>query len=641
MRLPPTAEPKDPNAIDEAPIDNTRHYCLYVRYCENLTEPVSAYATDEGCSYQSCQPTRVSEGVSFELRCSECAEHSQDIRDRICECVGDVDSAYQTTLRSNTFYGAARLMTPVPDVAFNDRAQAAENFLRTVVPLAEARIPAPRPAVPVAPVAEFEKASEAERRILADRLNLTAQPAAELISADDFEGWLFDVHTASAHLASYYLAQKTQAAAPKGEVYNEAAAADKAAAAANEPSEAQIRVAEKQFADTTGALKAVVKDVDSSEQARGYYDAALGHASEIVTKKSDNAEPFLQNVAKGYLLLASDIRDSAESLAAMKEELLDRLDQSPRVGDCQLRFDVESIRIPGPNATESDWKNALQQIHAAWVRYLKDCVCAALNPPCAPCEDPAVLLACIKVKDCEVIEICNLKRKFVISGPALRYWFPPLTMLGDALEKLCCPDPICIEEAVDPASIKRGMAMQGISRSRLGQKIPGRVNFSIFSFLCRSQVKRAYINRRVPSLGQVITMRRIGEDVSWQDSLRNAGALLMKRIGMPAFTVKQPVVDAGSPFETLSSILADKGFTKMVGDTFKTESKRVEKAIAERTDKKVKAATVKLGASAEKDRKELKLLTKENAELKKTIKELGDSAKELMDRVAKLEKGTS
>lgn len=46
----------------------------------------------------------------------------------------------------------------------------------------------------------------------------------------------------------------------------------------------------------------------------------------------------------------------------------------------------------------------------------------AFNPPCAPCDDTGVLLACLKVKQCEVVEICNMHRHFVITPTALRYW---------------------------------------------------------------------------------------------------------------------------------------------------------------------------------------------------------------------------
>ena len=71
-------------------------------------------------------------------------------------------------------------------------------------------------------------------------------------------------------------------------------------------------------------------------------------------------------------------------------------------------------------------------------RAVKDCICAAFDPPCAHCEDTDVLLACLEVRDCTVVRICNAERDYVISGPALRYWLPT-GLLRQWLELFCCP----------------------------------------------------------------------------------------------------------------------------------------------------------------------------------------------------------
>jgi hypothetical protein len=57
------------------------------------------------------------------------------------------------------------------------------------------------------------------------------------------------------------------------------------------------------------------------------------------------------------------------------------------------------------------------------------------------------------VEDCEVEEICNLEREFVITGPSIRYWIPELSRLGEALEKWCCPsrEEECEEEEEEPS----------------------------------------------------------------------------------------------------------------------------------------------------------------------------------------------
>ena len=72
------------------------------------------------------------------------------------------------------------------------------------------------------------------------------------------------------------------------------------------------------------------------------------------------------------------------------------------------------------------------------IRYLLDCICSALIPPCPTCDDTAVKLACLEVKDCNVDYICNLERTFLLTEHNLRYWLPFLHSFGEALERLCC-----------------------------------------------------------------------------------------------------------------------------------------------------------------------------------------------------------
>jgi hypothetical protein len=136
---------------------------------------------------------------------------------------------------------------------------------------------------------------------------------------------------------------------------------------------------------------------------------------------------------------------SAQSLDFLREWLLDRLDKSPFLTDCKLRQEVLSAVLPAPILGQSIVVSdgtalaaAAEPLTLALWRYLRDCLCAALNPACPPCEDTAVLLACLKVKDCEVINICNLERTFVLSPVALRYWLPPLRFVGEIVEKVCC-----------------------------------------------------------------------------------------------------------------------------------------------------------------------------------------------------------
>lgn len=168
----------------------------------------------------------------------------------------------------------------------------------------------------------------------------------------------------------------------------------------------------------------------------GFLQRALGCLSDLM-----RAEVVTAAMKKLYEKGATP-----QDVAAAREALLDQLDASPQMADCGLRAEVAAMQVP---AQGSDLQPASEQLVAYWKRLMRDCVCRALLPPCPPCDDPAVLLATLEIRDCEVLDICNLERKLVLTGPNIRYWFP-VDLLGDLLESLCCPAEKC-EDAAAPA----------------------------------------------------------------------------------------------------------------------------------------------------------------------------------------------
>ena len=125
-----------------------------------------------------------------------------------------------------------------------------------------------------------------------------------------------------------------------------------------------------------------------------------------------------------------------EGFAAAKESLLDQMDTTAQLTDCRLRADVAAIPVP---SVEPILVEDRKKLVYAYLRLLRDCVCRAVLPPCPPCDDTGVLLACITMANCEVIDICNLERKFVLTAPNFRYWFPA-SLFGELVERLCCED---------------------------------------------------------------------------------------------------------------------------------------------------------------------------------------------------------
>src|SRR5262249_36273657 len=59
----------DPGGADtgKEPKPACQKYCLYVSYCEQPSDPVSPYATDDPCGTQHCEATRIREGFRFDL----------------------------------------------------------------------------------------------------------------------------------------------------------------------------------------------------------------------------------------------------------------------------------------------------------------------------------------------------------------------------------------------------------------------------------------------------------------------------------------------------------------------------------------------------------------------------------------------
>lgn len=118
-------------------------------------------------------------------------------------------------------------------------------------------------------------------------------------------------------------------------------------------------------------------------------------------------------------------------LADLRQRMIDRLESRP-LTSCTLLCDVVAVRLDG------DLTKAAEALEFLLLRLLLECICEAVNPPCDPCDDPAIVLATVCVDECDVVDICNAVRRHVLTGPALRYWLPPIGMVESFVEELCC-----------------------------------------------------------------------------------------------------------------------------------------------------------------------------------------------------------
>jgi hypothetical protein len=383
----------------------------------------------------------VREGVQFELRCRETGKASETLITRLLQCVGNLEDFGKVARNSVSFYIHGQtirtaLSTPLQDIP-PDRAR---DYLEGEL----------TPAI---------KALQEE----SEKLRSGLQAAREAPSAS-------------------------------------AATPDSVLAAAQKVLSLTARVYAQPEERRLALLETLTPSLDEAHQAFAAAQQLLGdaqhlarlsafehaHAETLFRMSSQVTEPQratsteMQLLSKNVVMDRALLNTSLQSLRDLREWLLDQLDKSPHLADCQLRDDVRSVVLTAntpigdvrASETEDYAKSAQLLVHAL-LRYLLDCVCAALNPVCQPCNDPAVLLACLEVKDCKVVRICNLERTFVISPTAIRYWLP-LNLLGWLVELICCPG-AKLEDVLDYAPIRR------IGARLAAENVPQRLSLGALS----------------------------------------------------------------------------------------------------------------------------------------------------------------
>src|ERR1700752_340540 len=373
----PCAKPKHENDEDEdedkpsKPVDPYK-YCLYLRYCEQPSDPVMPYSTGDDCGHVACEATRVREGVKFELRCRPLDDATNPLIQRLCGCLGDLDRL-------------EKIIKALDDLS--DRVEIAVSAQALTQP-------------------QFGSQQVTE-------LNLSVGKLESLIPAQ-----------------------------------------------AREPSvlierDAPLILAERFSRETKAEILRAALLINRFE------------ALPIIEKESfrkESGESFAENLRKGRLALVPAIQTTAQASVIPAKEvhswLLDRIKNSPFT-DCTLRQTVSELSIPDVKQHQNDdfreqarlLVDVIQPLRYAVIGFLRECVCRALNPPCVPCEDSAILLACLEVQNCEVVQICNMERTFVLSPAAVRYWLPPLQLAGNLVERFCC-DPV---HSLLPTDPKGGM----------------------------------------------------------------------------------------------------------------------------------------------------------------------------------------
>ncbi len=362
-----------------------QRYCLYARYCEALTDPVSAFATDEPCGTAACEPTRLREGLRFELRCGDKAKPSGGLLCQVASCLGD----------------PVQLGKVIDDLTVLDH----------LIQESEAG---------------FEVESRSfdidELRKSKDALVIPTSPAP---TDRDIRSLVARMDVVRAHLDLYNKLDRKPplpvdllpAVHAKLEEAGEKIVAYVRNLLTTDPQALRVKRLERSF------IRRVVT------------------LAELAISTAEGTHVVLWTFSPQQVPELGSQLD--ELLRSLFERLRGRLEIKPEITGCQLGREVRDLdglsRVPNPPRPDRDAISLALRLRNAWWHFLQECICPALLPPCPSCDDPGVLLACLEVESCEVVRICNLERSIVPTAVALRHWLP-LHLLGDLAEALCCRD---------------------------------------------------------------------------------------------------------------------------------------------------------------------------------------------------------
>ena len=385
-------------------------FCLYVRYCEQNTDPVSPYATDDPCGVQACEPTRVREGFNFELRCRNCDEEEPDsVFAQIARCLGGLVSSEKTARNLRTMGLYQPRLTKA--LAMTDGVDLTPTLFG------------------VDRLAEMDRALKSAAAL--------PDSGASWAAAD-----VYEAADAAQTMASVVAAWSTMTAAKQAAVIKTAPAVPGQVKSAQAALERLEKITPR---DRVAALIADPLDrtlvTATAERA-----VAWARPAEVIkTMAGGERDLLIRGVVLDRRMRSAMYMSMAQAKATLVERIRDRRIST----DCSLLRDAMSIVIPEDDGGAVDYSaaastsSASEQLLDVYVRYLRECICSAFNPPCPPCDDPAVLLACLRVEECDVKDICNLERTFVLTPVAMRYWMPFLRWFGNALEQACCPSALC------------------------------------------------------------------------------------------------------------------------------------------------------------------------------------------------------
>lgn len=378
-------------------------YTLYVRYTEQPTAPVAPYATDD-CAAGECEFSRIREGYCFELRCDPPLDEAT-LLDALEACRPD------KTARED----AAHMVRSM---------QLARAFQHAAQPVVKQEIPA----VPTAK--EIEGALK--ELDLADR-TIKKLEAEERIRVRETDGVLVAAEpedTAVVLEAGDRVRAGVELSARALNVLALDAAADAPSPGLNPAQRKMLNERGPKLAERVEAALSL-RALPVADQQRTLRIAGAVRSDLDLTALNPIDRVLL--TAEGLTALEAD-QQFVRQMQQVRAHTAERL---AAVGSttCQEYRAVNELAVRN---LDSAAKRATQVLARGLLRSISACMCAAFNPPCPTCTDDAVALATVRVEGCDVVDVCALERRWVLSPRALGYWFPVVDKGRRHLQDVCC-----------------------------------------------------------------------------------------------------------------------------------------------------------------------------------------------------------
>jgi hypothetical protein len=141
-----------------------------------------------------------------------------------------------------------------------------------------------------------------------------------------------------------------------------------------------------------------------------------------------------------------DLRDQYKAYTAFRIAVRDLVVENPMAVRCADMDLWKDVYLDPPREGEEDTpfalraRPALYALFAMVFQYAIDCICMAMTPPCSPNPaDDRITLACLEVKDDQIVQICNFPcRRQAGSFPGLYHWLPIPAVAAIILGTICC-----------------------------------------------------------------------------------------------------------------------------------------------------------------------------------------------------------